>query len=194
MGRRTQVTRTAILQAGLELVQNEGAQAVQIKRLAAKLGCSTQPIAWHFGSMEAYRKALFCYAVEQVRAQMAPVGDCALQDFGRVGWTYVDIAVQTPRLIQYLRSDPAALVEAGGIGLLYCPNERRALTERLACEMKLSQQQAENFLLYMIVHTEGIVSLVISDLLKVDKSQAHAMLQEASEIYFAQLQAEKMMK
>ena len=98
MGRKIQITRAQILQAGLELIEREGAAAVQIKRLAASLGCSTQPILWQFGSMEAYRQALFQYAVEAVQQRIKPKGADAVLDFWRIGATYVDLAVDTPQL------------------------------------------------------------------------------------------------
>ena len=53
MGRKVQITRGQMLQAGLELIEREGAAAVQIKRLAASLGCTSQPILWQGGSMDA---------------------------------------------------------------------------------------------------------------------------------------------
>ena len=50
MGRRTQITKEMILEASYELLEEHGIEAVQIKQIAAKLGCSTQPVAvWKHG-------------------------------------------------------------------------------------------------------------------------------------------------
>ena len=40
-----------VLQAAFELLDESGTGAVAIKNIAAKLGCSTQPVSWIFGSM-----------------------------------------------------------------------------------------------------------------------------------------------
>ena len=148
MGRKIQITRAQILQAGLELIEREGAAAVQIKRLAASLGCSTQPILWQFGSMEAYRQALFQYAVEAVRQRIKPKGADAVLDFWRIGATYVELAVDTPQLLRYLRADPAALQAAGGIGLLYDPAAKARAADGVAAQLQLPRDVAEQLLLF----------------------------------------------
>ena len=199
MGRKIQITRAQILQAGLELIEREGAAAVQIKRLAASLGCSTQPILWQFGSMEAYRQALFQYAVEAVRQRIKPKGADAVLDFWRIGATYVDLAVDTPQLLRYLRADPAALQAAGGIGLLYdsaaqasdpAAAQARAV-DGVAAQLQLPRDVAEQLLLFLIVYTEGLVSLTLNGLLQVEKQQAYAMLQNAAACFLAKQAAER---
>ena len=190
MGRKIQITRAQILQAGLELIEREGAAAVQIKRLAASLGCSTQPILWQFGSMEAYRQALFQYAVEAVRQRIKPKGADAVLDFWRIGATYVDLAVDTPQL-RYLRADPAALQAAGGIGLLYDSAAQARAVDGVAAQLQLPRDVAEQLLLFLIVYTEGLVSLTLNGLLQVEKQQAYAMLQNAAACFLAKRAADR---
>ena len=191
MGRKIQITRAQILQAGLELIEREGAAAVQIKRLAASLGCSTQPILWQVGSMEAYRQALFQYAVEAVRQRIKPKGADAVLDFWRIGATYVELAVDTPQLLRYLRADPAALQAAGGIGLLYDPAATARAADGVAAQLQLPRDVAEQLLLCLIVYTEGLVSLTLNGLLQVEKQQAYAMLQDAAACFLAKQTADR---
>ena len=49
------VTREQILQAAFELVRREGLVALTARRVAAELGCSTQPVYTTYPSMEALR-------------------------------------------------------------------------------------------------------------------------------------------
>ena len=46
------IPKETILKAALEMLIEDGYNAITIKTLSNKLGCSTQPISWHFGSME----------------------------------------------------------------------------------------------------------------------------------------------
>ena len=62
MGRKTQITKEMILEAAFELLDESGIGAVGIKPIAAKLGCSTQPVSWQFGSMTDLKKELMMYA------------------------------------------------------------------------------------------------------------------------------------
>ncbi|MBQ6431998.1 MAG: TetR/AcrR family transcriptional regulator, partial [Oscillospiraceae bacterium] len=52
MGRKVRITREMILQAAYEILDEAGIGAVGIKAIASRLGCSTQPVSWVFGSMK----------------------------------------------------------------------------------------------------------------------------------------------
>ena len=70
MPAKKQVTREMILAAAVELLREGGSGAVQVKALAHKLNCSTQPIYSAFESMDALHTALIDYVREHyLRAQ-----------------------------------------------------------------------------------------------------------------------------
>lgn len=58
MPRKVRITREMLVQAGVELVLEQGLRALNIRSLAARLGCSIQPIFRNFGSMEALKKEI----------------------------------------------------------------------------------------------------------------------------------------
>ncbi len=66
MGRKTQITREMILNAAYELLDEAGIGSVAIKLIAKRLGCSTQPVSWQFGSMTELKKELYSYAANRV--------------------------------------------------------------------------------------------------------------------------------
>ena len=49
---KVKITRDMILDAAFRLVREEGHQALTARRLAAALGCSTQPILYQFSSVD----------------------------------------------------------------------------------------------------------------------------------------------
>lgn len=59
---KAKVTKEMILAAAFELVRESGAEAVNARTVAEKLGCSTQPIMYHFKTMEELKKALYAEA------------------------------------------------------------------------------------------------------------------------------------
>ncbi len=59
MARKTTISKEVILDAALKMLIRDGYASVNVKTLAAEIGCSTQPIVWHFENMEGLRlKAL----------------------------------------------------------------------------------------------------------------------------------------
>lgn len=52
MARKTQISKDVILQAALKMLIRDGYSAINIKTLSKEIGCSTQPLVWHFENME----------------------------------------------------------------------------------------------------------------------------------------------
>ena len=48
---KPKVTKQQILEGAVALVREKGAGALTAKALAARLGCSTQPIFWQYAGM-----------------------------------------------------------------------------------------------------------------------------------------------
>lgn len=65
MPAKKQVTKEMILGAALRVLMEGGTEAVNVKSLAAELGCSTQPIYLSFDNMDALRKELIPTAVNK---------------------------------------------------------------------------------------------------------------------------------
>lgn len=86
MARKTQISKEVILQKGLELLIRDGYSSVNIKSLAKEIGCSTQPLVWHFENMEGLRKALSEYALNYANSKMCPTADNAIAAFEQVGF------------------------------------------------------------------------------------------------------------
>ena len=64
------IPKETILQHALEMLIQDGYASINIKALAARIGCSTQPISWHFGNMENFRNALTEYALVYANKKM----------------------------------------------------------------------------------------------------------------------------
>ena len=107
MGRKVRITREMILEAAYEILDESGIGAVGIKAIASKLGCSTQPVSWVFGSMKELKKELFRYAnmkaYETLPEQMA--GKNAIDAFFASGVYYISIACDHPNVFRFTTVD-----------------------------------------------------------------------------------------
>jgi AcrR family transcriptional regulator len=181
MGRTTTVTPQQLLDAGLDLIIRQGYAAVNIKTVAQAAGCSTQPIVWAFGNIEGYRAALRRHAT--VYAQAKTQGTSPADGHANAGYAYIDMAIEAPNLIRYLRSDEQSLRQSGGIAMIFDPAitlERRKFWEQT---LDVTAEEAQKFVDFCVVHTEGIVSLLLSGVLPADKEKAYRLLREGGEAY-----------
>ena len=181
MGRKTQITKEIILETALQMLIRDGYGAITVKTLAAEIGCSTQPIVWAFGNIEGYRAALRCYAT--VYAQAKTQGQSPAEAHANAGYAYIDMAIEAPNLIRYLRSDEQDLRSRGGIAMIF---DRQATLERRKyweAALEISPEDAQKFVDFCVVHTEGIVSMLLSGVLPQDKENAYRLLREGGEAY-----------
>lgn len=107
MGRKTQITREMILNAAYELLDEAGIGSVAIKLIAKRLGCSTQPVSWQFGSMAELKKELYSYAANKVFGGLEKEmqGKEAIEAFFLSGIRYLSIACDHPNVFRFLNVD-----------------------------------------------------------------------------------------
>ena len=107
MGRKTKITREMILKAAYELLDEAGINAVQIKSIASKLGCSTQPVSWQFGSMTELKKELYRYSAEMLYGSLEEEmkGKSAIDAFYLSGVRYISNACDHPNVFRFVNVD-----------------------------------------------------------------------------------------
>lgn len=81
MARKKQISKEVILQKALEVLIRDGYSSINIKTLSQEIGCSTQPLVWHFGNMERLRAALAEYALNYANHKIAPSTKDAIDAF-----------------------------------------------------------------------------------------------------------------
>ena len=100
---KVKVTQEQIVKAGLELARQAGPEAINARAVAAKLGCSTQPVFSNYASMEALQADVLAAAEAFYQEHMA-----AAQREGRfppykaMGLGYIHFAQQEPALFRWL--------------------------------------------------------------------------------------------
>lgn len=174
---KTQIPKEKILDTALQLVIREGYEVINIKRLAKELGCSTQPISWSFGNMEAFREELFRYALNYMNSKMRPNGINPVAALFSVGETYVNMAFDEPNLIRYLRKDSQGLVNLGGIGAVFDEEKNKSLREALGRVVGISEEKAREFMNTVVIYTQGLVTFIIDGTITVSREEAMGMLE-----------------
>jgi AcrR family transcriptional regulator len=110
MGRKTKITREMILETAYELLDESGIGAVAIKSIASRLGCSTQPVSWQFGSMTELKKELFKNAAMRLYSPLenAMQGREAIEAFFISGKYYLSGACDHPNVFRFVNVDDPA--------------------------------------------------------------------------------------
>lgn len=102
MPNRIKVTKDDILNESLKIIRKEGIEALNARKIASKLGCSTQPIYYHFPTIvqlkecvkKEIRKIYSQYILESKKAEKL--------HFKAVGISYITFAIKEPSYFKIL--------------------------------------------------------------------------------------------
>lgn len=185
MARKTQISKDVILQSALEMLIEKGYKEINIKTLSQKIGCSTQPIVWHFGNMDGMRKELAEYALNYANERMRSTAN-GIKAFTNVGAAYIEIAFEEPHLFRYLymSGDSGCLAES--FEDLTATDENAAMAEQIAAQLKLPIAKVDIYYRNMMIYTHGLASLIASGLIRASKEEVRQMIKNLSDELLSQ--------
>jgi AcrR family transcriptional regulator len=101
-------TRARIAAATRRILEDEGAGAVSMRRIAAECGVSAMAPYWHFPNREALLEEVCAAAFEEVAADWRSRGrpDDPLADLWAAADLLLDFALARPRLYDYMFTAP----------------------------------------------------------------------------------------
>lgn len=185
MGRRSQITREVILEKALQMLIREGYGAITVKSLAAEIGCSTQPIVWHFENMACFRRDLYHYCVAYAKSRFT-VWNGSLDDLLReTARGYVTIACNMPHLFRFVFVDNKEECKSSdSIQELQLDNTKKII--HLLCREKgMTETQAAAFLMDYEFYIHGIASYTASGFCNYSEEELIRMTDRAKDAFLA---------
>ena len=97
---KAKITKEMVIQAGFDVVRTEGAESLSVRRVAAVLGCSTQPVMYIYRTVDELRSDVYLTA-ERFHEEyiMTPDGGHPLLS---VGLRYINFANDEKNLFRFL--------------------------------------------------------------------------------------------
>ena len=99
MARVSSNPRERLIEAGLQLLDTDGPEALQARKVAAQIGASTMAVYTHFGGMNGLLQEIVAAAFDRFGAALAsaPPTDDPMADFFAMGHAYRAFALASPQ-------------------------------------------------------------------------------------------------
>ncbi len=183
MGRKLRITKEMILQAAYELLDESGLNAVNIKTVAARLGCSTQPVSWQFGSMSEFRKELYRYAVDRLYGSIEEdmKGKGAIDAFFASGVRYISNACDHPNVFRFVNVDDPVATLGEHIytdNSIFSEQFDEEAARMLAAEYDVSPETIGEMVRDTVIYTHGLAVMMMFDNYRLPKEEACRMIYE----------------
>ena len=174
---KAKITRDMIIEAGLQIVRTEGAENLNVRRVAAMLDCSTQPVMYHFKAVSELKAAVYDAANEVHTAFIMAQDSQTDHPFLSIGLRYIQFASDEKHLFRFLfQSDSfqnvsfGDLINADGLAPVIAP---------LCQAAAITELQAREVFEQMFICVHGAASLIANNSIQYDKTHFEELLGKA---------------
>ena len=98
---RTKITRDMIVEAAVAVARESGYESINARTVAGHLHCSTQPVMYHFATIDSLTRAAYALADRRHTEYLMDTRPGQDPILG-IGLNYIRFAVEEPRLFRFL--------------------------------------------------------------------------------------------
>lgn len=182
---KQKITKEMVVEAAFALAREGGMEKVLVKDIAAKLGCSVQPIYSYCSNMEELKKDVHkrtaAFFKEYVAAHVEKD-----DYFHSVGKAYLALAKDEPFLFELYFLRKRTDGQAASLQELYEQECSPTVAAFLSEELSISLEAARKLHLNMVIYNMGISTMLISSNFGIPLEELDRQLCEAYEVFLKQ--------
>ncbi len=174
---KAKITREMIVDAAFEVARSAGIENVNARTVSEKLGCSTQPVMYHFARIEEMKRAVYEKAGEFHSECLMNVTEPQNGIMLGIGLNYVEFAVREPNLFRFLFQSGYAV--GNSLVEMVDSAELRPLIEMMSGAMELPAEQTKEVFVTIAMFAHGYASIIANNSLEYDEKTVAAHLERA---------------
>lgn len=162
---KAKITEEMIIDAGFEIAREYGAENINARTISKKLGCSTQPVMYHFSKMEEIKKAVYQKTDEYHTKYIAGInGNNPMKE---IGLSYIRFAVEEKYLFQFLFQSNE--FSGKNIADLIDAEEVTPILTIFGAEAGITIEQAKEIFRTLFLFVHGYASIFANNSLEYDE-------------------------
>ncbi len=156
MPAKRKIQKEDILQASISIISQEGLSALNARKIAKILGCSTQPLFYIYENMDDLKKDVIDEIVKIFDREVLK-SETGQLEYKDIGINYIRFAKEEPELFKLMFNNDMNEEAFGFINLF---NSANKIFETISKQTGMSNEDAKQFHLRMWLYVNGIASLV----------------------------------
>lgn len=171
---KPRISKDMVVDAALEVVRLSGADSVNARTVAEKLGCSTQPVMYHFATVEELKREAYErldwlhteYLMNQQEDEDPLLG---------IGLNYLRFAVREPCWFRFLFQSGYA--RERNVMQMIESEELRPVLEAMQAGIGIGMEQTKEIFVTLALFVHGYASIIANNGLEYDEILAAAQLE-----------------
>ena len=176
MAPKVRITRDMVVDAAVEIARQLGHESINARAVARQLGCSTQPVMYHFSTIEALRRAAYARLDRRhTEALLRPVP--GRDPLLAIGLNYLRFAVEEPRLFRFLFQSGYAAENS--VSEMLNSGELRPVLAAMQEGLGTDAAKTRDVFVTLGLFTHGYASILANHNMTFDEDLAAARLERA---------------
>lgn len=172
---KAKITKEMILDAAVGIVKEQGHEMINARTVAEKLGCSTQPVLYHFKTIEEIREAAYEIVDGYHGSYIMPKGGRDIDPLLELGLNYIRFAHEEKNFFRFLfQTDSFAGLNTNDL----MSNEALAeILKLVSAESGSSMEAAKEIFFSLFVTAHGIASLLANNSMEYEEEHFRHVLE-----------------
>ncbi len=173
---KSRITKEMIVNAAAEVAREHGAEAINARTVAQKLNCSTQPVMYHFATMEELKRAAYSRADRfhsECLTRFSGKNDPLLE----IGLNYIRFAIEEPHLFRFLFQSGYA--KEHNLLEMIDSEELTPVLSAMREGTRLDSEKTRDVFLTVALFAHGYASIIANNALEFDERLAAVHLERA---------------
>lgn len=174
---KAKVTREMVLDAAFALAREAGAEHINARTVAKRLNCSTQPVMYHFATIEDLKRAVYDRADQFHTDYLMNIESPREGVMLGIGLNYIRFAIQEPHLFRFLFQS-GFTVENSLLEMV----DSQALEPVLSAmgqAMELPLERTKEVFVTIALFAHGYASIIANNALEYDEAVVALHLERA---------------
>lgn len=174
MPARRKIQKEDIIQENVTIVSQEGINALNARKIAKKLGCSTQPLFYIYENMDDLKKDVMNEIVKifDIEVLKSETGQLEYKD---IGINYIRFAKEEPELFKIMFNRQ---INEGAFDFIDLTGSAKTILETISKQTGMSNEDAKQFHLRMWLYVNGIASLVANQTVEFNDEEIAELLKD----------------
>lgn len=172
---KSKITRDMVIDAAFEVAREAGGENINARTVAKKLNCSTQPVMYHFATIEELKRAAYQKADWFHTEYLMHIPETQEDILLGIGLNYIRFGMEEPHLFRFLFQSGFA-VEHSLLEMI----DSEGLVPVLSAmqkEMKMSAEQTKEIFVTLALFVHGYASIIVNNSLEYDEKLIAAHLE-----------------
>ena len=165
---KAKITKDMVVDAAFEVARKTGAENINARTVSNELNCSTQPVMYHFETIEALKRAAYKKADEYHTEYLMNIPEAKGNVMLGIGLNYIRFAVEEPNLFRFLFQ--SGIPFENSLPEMIDSEELMPVLSVMQKAMNINTEQTKEVFITLALFVHGYASFIANNSLEYDEN------------------------